>query len=95
VLARLGLRPIGPDDDEALVAAVIGFLDESRMGFDRFFFDWYGGAASDVRAQASPAASHFAGPHFALLRRRLERYTPRHPSASPCPTGSARRRARC
>jgi uncharacterized protein YdiU (UPF0061 family) len=79
MLTRLGLRPLGPDEDTALVAAVLGFLGESRMGFDRFFFDWYGGAASDARAQASPAAARYAGPRFALLRRRLEQYVPRHP----------------
>ncbi len=78
-VTRLGLHPLGPDEDAVLVAAVLGFLDESRTGVDRFFFDWYGGAASDVRAQTGPAAPHYRGPRFAVFRRRLERYTPRHP----------------
>jgi uncharacterized protein YdiU (UPF0061 family) len=80
MLTRLGLRPVGPDEDAALVAAILAFLAESRMGFDRFFFDWYGGAASDARAQASPAAAHFGSARFAVLRRRFEQYVPRHPA---------------
>src|SRR5262249_16964890 len=56
VLKRLGLEPRGPDEDAMLVAAVVEFLDQSRMGVDRFFFDWYGGAASHDRARASAAA---------------------------------------
>jgi uncharacterized protein YdiU (UPF0061 family) len=79
ILTRLGLLPLGPDEDAALIAAVLAFLEESRLGFDRFFFDWYGGAASDARAQASPAAAHFAGQRFAALRRRFEQYVPSHP----------------
>src|SRR4029450_4848737 len=41
VLMRLGLHPLGPDEDEGLVAAVFAFLRDSRVGVDRFFFDWY------------------------------------------------------
>jgi uncharacterized protein YdiU (UPF0061 family) len=79
MLTRLGLQALGPDEDAALVAAILGFLDESRMGFDRFFFDWYGGAASDARARVSPAEAHFTGARFAALRKRFEQYTPTHP----------------
>jgi uncharacterized protein YdiU (UPF0061 family) len=79
LLARLGVHSVGPDEDASLVAAVLGFLDESRMGFDRFFFDWYGGAASEARSRTSPAAAHFAGARFGALRRRLEQHAPAHP----------------
>jgi uncharacterized protein YdiU (UPF0061 family) len=79
VLTRLGLAPVGPDEDTALVAAGVAFLDESRVGVDRFFFDWYGGAAGDARARTGPAASAYGGPRFAAFRRRLEAYAPRHP----------------
>jgi protein adenylyltransferase len=79
VLMRLGLHPLGPDEDEGLVAAVFAFLRDSRVGVDRFFFDWYGGAASETRAQASPGAPLYGGHAFGVLRRRLEPYVPRHP----------------
>ncbi len=74
--ARLGLVPRGPDDDARLVAATYGFLEESGVGYDQFFFDWYGGAASAVRAVASPEASAYGSPRFDALRTLLDEYTP-------------------
>ena len=79
LLARLGLRRVGPDEDEGLVLAMLEFLRDGRAGFDRFFFDWYGGAASETRAREGPAAPLYAGPAFGAFRRRLEQYAARHP----------------
>jgi uncharacterized protein YdiU (UPF0061 family) len=80
LLARLGLRPCGVDDDGELVRAVFDFLHASPVGFDRFFFDWYGGEASAVRATRSPAAEAWASPAFATLRRRLAGFEPVDPA---------------
>ena len=79
VRTRLGLEARGPDEDALLASSVVAFLEDSRMGIDRFFFDWYGGVASEARAQASLAAQSYGGPCFLALRRHLERYAPRHP----------------
>jgi uncharacterized protein YdiU (UPF0061 family) len=79
MLWRLGLRARGPDEDEALIEAVFAFLHESRLGFERFFFDWWGGPASAERAGAGPAAAAYASPAFAPLRRRIERYEASRP----------------
>jgi uncharacterized protein YdiU (UPF0061 family) len=76
LLARLGLRPGDPDDDGELVRAGVTFLHESRVGVDRFFFDWYGGEASAERALGGPAGTHYAGATFVALRRRLARHAP-------------------
>lgn len=78
-LARLGLRSRGPDDDAALGNALFHFLAESQVGYEQFFFDWYGGAASAARALAGPAAAHYAGARFTALRRRLDDHAPRAP----------------
>src|SRR3984957_11414845 len=51
-LARLGLLSRGADEDARLVVLAFAFLEESPVGFDRFFFDWFGGATSDARAQS-------------------------------------------
>jgi hypothetical protein len=58
---------------------MLEFLRDGRAGFDRFFFDWYGGAASETRARESPAAPLYAGLAFGAFRRRLEQYAARHP----------------
>ena len=78
--ARLGLVPRGRDDDARLVAATYGFLQESGVGYDQFFFDWYAGTASAARAAESPAAAAYAAPQFAPLRSLLDEYTPAQPA---------------
>jgi uncharacterized protein YdiU (UPF0061 family) len=76
LLARLGLRSRGADDDGELVRTVFEVLHETRAGFDRFFFDWYAGGASAERALGGPAAAVWTTAAFAPLRRRLETFEP-------------------
>ncbi len=78
-LRRLGVASRGPDDDAGLGDAVFGFLAESQVGYEQFFFDWYGGAASTARALASPIAAQYAGARFTALRHRLDAFAPRDP----------------
>jgi serine/tyrosine/threonine adenylyltransferase len=79
VLDRLGLRPNG-DTDPALMAAVYAFLDESEVGYDRFFFDLRGGLGREARALAGPAKKHYVGPQWQALCTILELYAPREGS---------------
>jgi uncharacterized protein YdiU (UPF0061 family) len=77
-LGRLGLRraAIGADQSDAeFVDAVYRFLDESQVGFEQFFFDWYGGVAARERAARSPAADKYESDSFARVAKHLERYT--------------------
>jgi uncharacterized protein YdiU (UPF0061 family) len=78
-LRRLGVASRGRDDDAALGDAVFAFLAESQVGYEQFFFDWYGGAASAVRVLASPVAAQYAGARFTALRRRLDDFPARDP----------------
>lgn len=85
-LARLGIRPL--DDGTALetaekddlyldfVTGVYDFLHQSQIGFEQFFFDWYGGEMSAERASKSSAAEKYTGESFTAFRRKLERYQP-------------------
>jgi uncharacterized protein YdiU (UPF0061 family) len=84
-LARLGLATRGPDEDAALGTAVFGFLAESRVGFEQFFFDWYGGAASAARARESPVADRYDGPRFAAVRARFDDHAPLAPARLAAP----------
>lgn len=83
-LARLGLAS-NADLDGALVAAVFAFLEESEIGYDRFFFDLHGGLAREARALAGEGEPHYraAGASWDCLRELLALYTPadsqRHP----------------
>lgn len=79
ILRRLGLTAIGPEADTGFVAAILAFLRESQVGVDRFFFDWYGGAASARRATSGPAAAQWTGPRFDALLPHFEARTPRRP----------------
>ena len=80
-LGRMGLSPSDPDIDASLTEAIELFLEESQVPFDRFFFDWYGGAASEARARASAAAKFYQGERFNTLRSLIELYAPCRPDA--------------
>ncbi len=77
LLARLGLVSCGHDTDAALVDAVFAFLEASGVGYARFFFDWYGGFASERRAVESAASDAYRGEKFRTLLALFELYTPR------------------
>ena len=78
-LERLGVSACGTDRDRELVALAYAFLHESRVGYDQFFLDWYGGAASEARARSSPESVKYNGESFALFRAALDRYAPSAP----------------
>ena len=75
VLRRLALRPRDDAADADLAAGIFAFLDASRIGFERFWFDWRGGMLSADRRR-EPAAAHYAGPAFAPVRAALETFAP-------------------
>ena len=79
LLGRLGVVPRDAVSDALLCANLLCFLDASRMPFEQFFFDWYGGAQSEVRARRSPARAAYTGDKFASLRRQLAAYAPAAP----------------
>jgi uncharacterized protein YdiU (UPF0061 family) len=64
MLIRLGLAPAGEEAGAALVRSVWKFLIDTKMPFEQFFFDWFGGRASEKRAAASPSAEFYAAENF-------------------------------
>lgn len=74
-LGRLGLAPRGSDEDARFLDAMFEYLHGSRVGFDRFFFDWFGGAGSERRALSGPAADAYSGRSFDALRRVIDGYS--------------------
>jgi serine/tyrosine/threonine adenylyltransferase len=82
LLARLGLRPRDDsDENDELGAAVFAFLDASGMGYDRFFFDVYGGGARQGWTKRPDAADLYAGAAWDALVERLRVYDPVSPVA--------------
>ncbi len=75
-LERIGLRAKGPEPDGDLVEACYHYLASSGVGYDQFFFDWHGGAASEKRAMRGPDAGRYAMQEFVAVRRRMESYEP-------------------
>jgi len=81
-LERLGLRRSAiavSESDAELIDAVYRFLHESEVGFEQFFFDWYGGLAARERASRSPEADKYATERFTPVATLLERYTEARP----------------
>ncbi len=67
---RLGLAPGGLEADVTLANAAFRALGEGgeTLRWEPFFFDWFGGAASEARAMAGPRAALYGGEAFVALR---------------------------
>ena len=81
MLRRLALRPRGDAEDMALVSAAFRALAAGGEGlrWEPFFFDWFGGAASEARAMAGPRAALYDDEAFLDFRRRLADFEPDRP----------------
>jgi protein adenylyltransferase len=76
MLRRLGLTPRSPDEDIDLVNAAFKALAEGgeALRWEPFFFDWFGGLASERRALAGRRGHLYGGEDFAVFRERLKPY---------------------
>lgn len=77
ICRRLGIVPAA---DSARTASLLAALEQAlvatQMPLDRFYFDWFGGAASARRVDASPArGSYHSGP-FQPFREQILRFEP-------------------
>ncbi len=77
LVQRLGLCADEPDADQTLAEACWDFLAKQAVGYDEFFFDWWGGPASSERALRSARSAAYESADFLALRRLLEGRTPR------------------
>ncbi len=78
MVRRLGLKPRSEDDDVALAGAAFRALAEGgeRLRWEPFFFDWFGGMASEDRAMGGPRAHLYSGQAAAELRGWFAAYEP-------------------
>jgi len=79
-LQRLGLTCHDEARIENLFIKSIHFLDQSKMPFEAFFFDWFGGLANETRALRSARANFYAGAAFDEFYKALEGFLPQNPS---------------
>lgn len=81
MLARLGLKPRSPEDDIDLVQAAFTALAAGgeSLRWEPFFFDWFGGEASETRALAGPRGELYGQAAFMDFRRRLSAFQPDRP----------------
>ncbi len=75
---RLGIERTG-DQDFEFVTSLLRWMTEKGAPFEQVFFDWFCGAASDKRAEASPIAELYAQPAFETLSARLRTFSSVHP----------------
>src|SRR5665213_1640019 len=81
MLGRLGLAPRGGEDDAELAGAAFQALAEAGepLRWEPFFFDWFCGGPSEVRALNGPRAALYGGEAFSEFRRRLGGHEPERP----------------
>jgi uncharacterized protein YdiU (UPF0061 family) len=70
MVRRLGLRPRSLEEDVGLAAAAFRTIAEGgeELRWEPFFFDWFGGAASEDRAMGGARAHLYAGQGMGELR---------------------------
>ncbi len=76
---RFGLEcrhlPADSERDGEFMALVFQFLFESQVGYDQFFFDWFGGELSATRAMTGLAMERYQGELFSKVRGMLSLYS--------------------
>ena len=79
ILARLGVKARGTDEDAALAQAAFRAFAEGgeRLRWEPFFFDWF--CADEERAMASVRGDLYAQPGFAEFRGLLAAFAPKRP----------------
>jgi len=85
LLARLGIKAKGHKSDDALLKLLNEFMATEKFPYERFFFDWYGGSASEKRAAASPEAKRYKSEKAAGMVSALKNYSPANPAALQAP----------
>jgi uncharacterized protein YdiU (UPF0061 family) len=81
MLNRLGLIPRDEAADGALAGSAFRALAAGgeALGWEPFFFDWFGGLASEHRALSGPRAALYEGEAFGDFRRQLAGFAPNRP----------------
>ncbi len=81
VVNRLGLKSLSQEADVALANVAFRALGEGgeALRWEPFFFDWFGGAASESRALGGPRVGLYDGEAFKALRTAFESYEPDRP----------------
>ena len=85
MLNRLGVTPKGEDADVQLVNAAFRALADGAaaagdlLRWEPFFFDWFGGPASEARAMKGPRAALYRSEGFLPFRTALRAYEPDRP----------------
>jgi uncharacterized protein YdiU (UPF0061 family) len=81
MLDRLGLKGRDPDTDVELINSAFRALSEGgdALRWEPFFFDWFGGEASEARALAGPRAGLYGTETFLAFRRQLAGFEPDRP----------------
>ncbi len=81
LVRRLGLEPRSLEEDVGLANAAFRAIGEGGepLRWEPFFFDWFGGAASEDRAMGGPRAHLYAGQALAEFRGRAGAYEPDRP----------------
>jgi len=92
VLMRLGVVSMGVEADGDLANHAFRALAEGgeALRWEPFFFDWFGGEASEERAMRGPRASLYDGEAFKLFRAKLSAHETADPARLQSPWFEAR-----
>ncbi|MDB5460522.1 MAG: hypothetical protein JWO72_2263 [Caulobacteraceae bacterium] len=81
MIERLGLQSASGQADVALANLAFRAIGEGgeALRWEPFFFDWFGGTASQARALSGPRAALYEGPAFSAFRTKLAEHQAARP----------------
>ncbi|MGH7010921.1 MAG: protein adenylyltransferase SelO family protein, partial [Caulobacteraceae bacterium] len=87
ILARLGLASRSEEEDLELANSAFAALAAGgdALRWEPFFFDWFGGLASEARGLAGPRAALYGEAAFQVFREKLRAYAPDRPERLAAP----------
>jgi len=74
LLRRLGLASAGAETDGETLHTALDLLRTTQVGFDQFFFDWFGGVEREQHALEGVAGTHYRGLSAHAFRDQLAKH---------------------
>lgn len=76
LLRLLGVQSASQEQDEHTLTTTLQYLENRRVPYDQFLFDWHGGTAAQERAHQSPNARYYDGEDFEAFYDAISAHTP-------------------
>lgn len=76
LLLLLGVQSESSEDNQRTLAHTMQFLENRRVPYDQFLFDWHGGVAAEEKAKTGPNTKFYDGEDYDAFKDALSAHKP-------------------